>query len=94
MGSLCARCGYTHGVTYEGDFVVRSCPRCGETHDRVRYVPFKRPPMRDDGTDAYATHWGVCPTTGEPLFQICAPDGHPMARHSELAAKGAGKGEA
>lgn len=39
---------------------MEQCPRCGQPHEALLFVPFDRPtpPL---------THWGTCPTTAEPI---------------------------
>jgi hypothetical protein len=40
---------------------VRGCARCEGDHDQVDFAAFKRRP-------AHASHWALCPKTGEPVL--------------------------
>jgi len=46
--------------------VITNCARCGETHQEIKMVSFRRPIMTESGP-AW-THWATCPTTGEPIL--------------------------
>jgi hypothetical protein len=84
----CERCGTDHCADTEAwpPQRVGRCARCGEDHDAIAFVPFKRPPLQDHPReDPYATHWASCPTTGEPIFSICAPKDAPRATASEVS---------
>lgn len=40
---------------------VESCPRCGHTHEDMRFVPLS-------GADTAANYWAKCPTTKDPVM--------------------------
>lgn len=48
--------------------MIINCARCKKNH-RMPFNKFQRPPKDADGVWKY---WGVCPTTGEPLFLMHA----------------------
>lgn len=85
----CTRCGATHAHGTDWPPIkVGACARCGEDHAAVAFKAFARPPLRDaPSEEPYATHWGTCPTTGEPIFSICAPTSNPKSHPTELAEK-------
>lgn len=79
MSGPCARCGIAHEDKWSRETAIQSCARCGEDHDGLTFVPFQRPPMQDDESGPFATHWARCPTTGDPILVICAPESNPKA---------------
>ena len=62
----------TKGFTYEiGPVImvsiVKNCARCGGDHVNVLFNSFGRKPAK-------YTHFGICPTTMEPILMISTPD--------------------
>lgn len=49
---------------------ILGCARCGNEH-LVRFKPFRVPMAAGEIT---FTHWGMCPTTREPILMRFAPD--------------------
>lgn len=52
---------------------VRRCARCGEDHYKLAFHPLTRPIVIRDDVASY-THWGTCPTNGEPVLYRELPD--------------------
>jgi len=47
--------------------IVRNCARCGLFHTNVLFKSFGRKPGK-------YTHFGICPTTQEPILMTYTPD--------------------
>ncbi len=46
---------------------VYGCSRCGQNHEQVNFYYLIRPISADNGSRDW-THWGTCPTHGEPIL--------------------------
>jgi hypothetical protein len=47
--------------------IIKNCARCGGDHVNMLFKSFGRKP------DRYS-HFGICPTTQEPILMISTPD--------------------
>jgi hypothetical protein len=45
---------------------LHGCARCGEAHEKVVFSEMRRPVKIAE--EIIFTHWGECPTTGDPIL--------------------------
>lgn len=59
------------GDIYEGPFdcPVKRCARCGEDHESVHFELLAIPSITDNGS-IFASHWGRCPNTDQPILNL------------------------
>jgi hypothetical protein len=48
---------------------IGCCARCDKKHENLAAKPFTRP-IKDDAGQPLATHFAMCPTTGEPILLL------------------------
>lgn len=48
---------------------IKNCARCKGDHEYIWWKPFF---INEDGLDA--THWALCPNTGEPILMLVKED--------------------
>lgn len=46
---------------------ISRCARCGKNHTEIEFKKFNNPV---EINDLVYTHWGICPTTGEPILNM------------------------
>jgi len=67
----CANPSYYSGGKEDVDEItvtIQHCARCQGTHERMKFIQFKRAVyQQEDGVCRY-THWAMCPTTNEPIL--------------------------
>jgi hypothetical protein len=50
---------------------VQRCARCRGTHEDHLFRPFRKPVL-ECGHRVLATHWAICPGTGEPILMLAS----------------------